>query len=623
MDQNLIEKINSPADLRAIPDKQIPAICTEIREFLVKNVPKTGGHLASNLGATEMTVAIHRVFDSPKDHIIFDVGHQSYVHKMLTGRRERFDTLRTTGGMSGFTKMSESEHDAFGAGHSSTSVSAALGFAEADRLAGSDAYTVAVVGDGAYTGGMVHEALNNCDPDLRLIIILNENGMSISMNKGSFARYLSGVRISKNYLRWKKGTKSLLEKVPLLGKPINKLLKATKNLFKRAFFSSNYFEDLGLYYMGPIDGNDYKKLEKALKKAKSLKQSVIVHIKTVKGKGYEPAEQSPDNFHSVYSNGELPKSFHTVFADRLIDIASKDKDVVAITAAMSIGTGLDKFEEAFPDRCFDVGIAEGHAVTFAAGLAANGMKPFTAIYSTFLQRGYDSVLHDVALQSLPVKMMIDRAGLAVGDGATHHGIFDVAFLSHIPGVEILSPATYSALESAIDYAHASNMPVAVRYPNSTECERIVREFYTDNGTAKVGAKANFACYDAPECVYITYGTLVKRVLEATDIITKQTDDKVGVVLLEMLKPYDKVAEEILPYLSRAKRIVFAEEGIKYGGAAMLLRDALEAKNFDFNKCEYIISAIDDNFASPDAKCDLYDCVGLSANKLAEKMINGR
>ena len=622
MEKNLIDRINSPQDVKALSEKEANQLCSQIREFLLNNVPKTGGHLASNLGATEMTVAIHRVFDSPKDHIIFDVGHQSYVHKILTGRRDRFDTLRTTGGLSGFTKMAESEHDAFGAGHSSTSVSAALGFAEADRLAGSDAYTVAVVGDGAYTGGMVHEALNNCDPDLRLVIILNENGMSISMNKGSFARYLSGVRISKNYRQWKQGTKSLLEKIPLVGKPINSLLKNAKNIFKKAFFSSNYFEDLGLYYMGPIDGNNYKKVEKALKKAKSLNQSVIVHIKTVKGKGYEPAEQSPDNFHSVYSNAESPDSFHTVFADKLIDIAKDDDKVVAITAAMGIGTGLDKFEKEYPDRYFDVGIAEGHALTFAAGLNANGLKPFTAIYSTFMQRGYDSVLHDIALQSLPVKLMIDRAGLAVGDGATHHGIFDVSFLSHIPGVEILSPATYGALVNAIDYAYSTKAPVAVRYPNSKECRRVVDEFYSYDTLKGVNLRANYDIEARPECVYITYGTLAKRVLEAKDIAESSMNTYVGVVLLERLKPYDKLAEEIMPYLAGAKRVVFAEEGIKYGGAAMLLRDALELAGFDFSKCKYIISAIDDNFASPDKKCDLYDYVGLSADKLAEKMING-
>ena len=622
MEKNLLDRVNSPEDVKGLSEKEAHQLCTEIREFLLNNVPKTGGHLASNLGATEMTVAIHRVFDSPKDHIIFDVGHQSYVHKILTGRRDRFDTLRTTGGLSGFTKMSESEHDAFGAGHSSTSVSAALGFAEADRLAGSDNYTVAVVGDGAYTGGMVHEALNNCDPDLRLVIILNENGMSISMNKGSFARYLSGVRISKNYRQWKKGTKSLLEKIPVVGKPINCLLKTAKNLFKKAFFSSNYFEDLGLYYMGPIDGNNYKKVEKALKKAKSLNQSVIVHIKTVKGKGYEPAEQSPDNFHSVYSKGEFPDSFHTVFADKLIDIAEKDEKVVAITAAMGIGTGLDKFEKKFPKRYFDVGIAEGHALTFAAGLNANGLKPFTAIYSTFMQRGYDSVLHDIALQSLPVKLMIDRAGLAVGDGATHHGIFDVSFLSHIPGVEILSPATYSALVNAIDYAYSTDAPVAVRYPNSMQSKRVVDEFYGNGTGQEVKIRANYDKNESPELVYITYGTLAKRVLEAKDKVEASLNAKVGVVLLERLKPYDKLAVEILPYLSGAKRVVFAEEGIKYGGAAMLLRDALELSGFDFGKCKYIISAIDDNFASPDEKCDLYDYVGLSADKLAEKMING-
>ncbi|MBO5879659.1 MAG: 1-deoxy-D-xylulose-5-phosphate synthase, partial [Clostridia bacterium] len=381
MERNILDCINSPEDLKALDSKKIEPLCDEIRDFLVENVEKNGGHLASNLGVTELSVALHRVFDSPKDHIIFDVGHQSYVHKILTGRKKDFSTLRKPGGLSGFTKMSESEHDAFGAGHSSTSVSAALGYAESDRLNGSEAYTVAVLGDGAYTGGMVHEALNNCDPKLRLIIILNENGMSISLNKGAFARYLSGVRMSKSYRDWKSGTNSFLAHIPLIGKLIKAILSFFKESIKSLFFSSNYFEDLGLYYIGPIDGNDYKKVEKTLKKAKTLNKCVIVHVKTVKGKGYTPAEQSPDGFHSVAGKASGKDSFHSVFADALISEAKKDESIVAVTAAMGLGTGLDRFEEKIPERYFDVGIAEEHAVTFSAGLAASGMNPYVCIYS--------------------------------------------------------------------------------------------------------------------------------------------------------------------------------------------------------------------------------------------------
>lgn len=622
MEYNILNTINSPSDVKKLTKKELDILMSEIRSFLVDNVERSGGHLASNLGATELTVAIHRVFDSPSDHVIFDVGHQSYVHKILTGRKEKFSTLRTTGGLSGFTKRGESEHDPFGAGHSSTSVSAALGFAEADRLLGNDNYTVAVVGDGAYTGGMVHEALNNCDPNLKLVIILNENGMSISVNKGSFANYLSRVRMSNGYRKWKEGTNSLVEKIPLIGKPLRSSFTFIKNIFKNMFFSSNYFEDLGLYYLGPIDGNDYKKVERALKKAKQLGKCVIVHVKTVKGKGYAPAEDAPDSFHSVYSKKEGNSSFHSVFADKIIDIASTDSKTVGITAAMGMGTGLDKFGKEYPDRYFDVGIAEEHALTFAAGLAAAGMSPYVAIYSTFLQRGYDSIIHDIALQNLPVKLVIDRAGLAVGDGATHHGIFDVAFLSHVPGMTVISPITYSALQRAIDYADNADGPVAIRYPNAQESAEVARTFYNNENKDKLGAKANFSYYSSPECVFITYGSLATRVLKAENIVKENTRARVGTILLEVLKPYDFVARSIMPYIKGAKRIVFCEEGIKSGGAAMLLREELIKLGFDLSACEYVIAAIDDNFASPDTPCELYDYVGLSPEKLADKMING-
>ena len=623
MEYNILNTINSPSDVKKLTKKELDILMSEIRSFLVDNVERSGGHLASNLGATELTVAIHRVFDSPKDHIIFDVGHQSYVHKILTGRKERFSTLRTTGGLSGFTKRDESEHDPFGAGHSSTSVSAALGFAEADRLQGKDNYTVAVLGDGAYTGGMVHEALNNCDPNLKLVIVLNENGMSISVNKGSFANYLSRVRMSKGYRKWKEGTNSFVEKIPLIGKPLRSFFTFVKNIFKNMFFSSNYFEDLGLYYLGPIDGNDYKKVERAMKKAKQLGKCVIVHVKTVKGKGYAPAEDAPDSFHSVYSKKEEKSSFHSVFADKLIEMAKDDKGIVGITAAMGMGTGLDKFGSEYPDRYFDVGIAEGHALTFAAGLAAAGMNPYVAIYSTFLQRGYDSIIHDIALQNLPVKLAIDRAGLAVGDGATHHGIFDVSFLSHVPGMTVISPITYSALKRALDYANSVDAPVAIRYPNSVESGEVVRAFYNSENKDKLGAKADFSYYSLPEHVFITYGSLATRVLKAESIVKESTRMRVGTVLLEVLKPYNIVARSILPYIKGARRIVFCEEGIKSGGAAMLLREELIKLGFDMTGCEYIIAAIDDNFASPDTPCELYDYVGLSPEKLADKMINGR
>ena len=616
MSRELLDAVDGIEKLKALPQKDIPELCAEIREFLIENVERTGGHLGSNLGATELTVAIHRVFNSPEDHVIFDVGHQSYVHKMFTGRRDRFETLRKTGGLSGFTKMSESEHDAFGAGHSSTSVSAALGYAEADRIKGSGDYTVAVLGDGAYTGGMVHEALNNCDPDLKLIIILNENGMSISLNKGRFAGYLSRVRNSRGYRGWKRGTKSVLSHIPLIGKPITKLLTFLKTKLKKLIYSQNYFEDLGLYYLGPIDGNNYKKVESALREAKRLGKCAVVHLKTEKGKGYSCAEAAPDKLHSVSNKAASPDTFHSKFRDQLISMAENDKNIVAVTPAMGLGTGLDLFGEKYKDRYFDVGIAEDHALTFSAGLAAAGLKPYIAIYSTFLQRGYDSVLHDIALQELPVKIIIDRASLARSDGATHHGIFDVSLLSHIPGITVLSPISYSALFEAVKYANNTDAPIAIRYPNSAESQLVCKEFYA-NAIDGVGVRTSFDPAKLPENIFITYGSLTEKVVLARDILRGEGVE-VGIILLEMLKPYDKTASLLLPYLKSAKRIVFAEEGIKNGGAAMLLREALSFKGFDFAACKYDIAAIDDNFASPTEMCELYDYVGLSPERLADR-----
>lgn len=618
MSYELLDKINSPEDVKALDRKEIPTLCGEIREFLIDEVGKSGGHLASNLGVTELTVAIHRIFDSPRDHVIFDVGHQSYVHKIITGRKDGFDSMRKPGGMSGFTLMRESEHDAFGAGHSSTSISAALGYAEADRLRGSEAYSIAVIGDGAYTGGMVHEAINNCDPELRLVIILNENGMSISLNKGRFASYLSRVRVSKKYQSWKKGTKSFLSRLHFIGRAITAVLAFFKNKFKNLLFSSNYFEDLGLYYIGPVDGNDYNKVERALKKAKELKKCVVVHVKTTKGMGYAPAEESPDTFHSIHKSAAAPDSYHSVFADKLISLAKTDENIVAVTAAMGMGTGLSGFGEVYPKRYFDVGIAEGHALTFSAGLAAAGYKPFVSVYSTFLQRGYDSIVHDICLQNLPVKLIIDRASLAKSDGATHHGIFDVAFLSHIPNIKILAPVTYGSLSCALDEALASDTPIAIRYPNSAESERVNAVFYKDGNYADFGVRTGFDADSTPDYLFITYGALVTRVLEAADVLAVR-GESVGVILIERLKPYGDIAARIAKYVTGAKSVLFAEEGMKNGGAGMLLFDELLAIDKDV-AAKYKISAIDDNFASPTEPCDLYAFVGLDAEHLANKIM---
>jgi 1-deoxy-D-xylulose-5-phosphate synthase len=619
-----LSRISSPKDLREIPEDKLETLCEEIRSELVRVVSDNGGHLASNLGVVELTVALHRVFDSPHDHIIFDVGHQSYVHKMLTGRYEKIDTLRQSGGLSGFQKRSESEHDCFGAGHSSTSLSAALGFATADRLSGSDAYTVAIVGDGAYTGGMIHEALNNCRKDLRLIIILNENEMSISKNIGRFATSLSKLRTSSGYFKTKRATGIFLRRIPLVGKGLFNCVKRVKMAFKSALYGSNYFESMGLTYLGPIDGNDREATEKLLAQAKKLNESVIVHVKTKKGKGYEPAESAPASYHSMTPAGVTDGdqlSFSTVMGHTLAEMGSSDTRICAITAAMSDGTGLESCRAAFPERFFDVGIAEEHALTFAAGLAANGMRPCAAIYSTFLQRGYDNIIHDIALQKLPVTMLIDRAGLNAKDGATHHGIFDVAFLSHIPNMSIYTPVTYRGLIASMKSAIASGEPSAIRYPAGKQNAAVVERFYNDGNFEEIGIKRDFSDSDKPDVLIVTHGRIVLEAMRATEML-KSDGINVGILLLEKLKPYGESAELIKNNISDSTRaVLFLEEEIRSGGAGMNLSDKLKAF-LDAKRISHAILAIDDSFvANTEKGRSIYESAGIDAKSI-KKQIKG-
>lgn len=574
--------IKSPDDLKKIDKENIDELCSEIRRCLIETVGKNGGHLASNLGVVELSVAMHRVFDSPKDHIIFDVGHQSYVHKLLTGRYEEFDTIRQGGGISGFTKRSESIHDAFGAGHSSTSVSAALGFAVADKLSGSDAYTVAVLGDGAFTGGMIHEALNNCDDDLKLIIILNENEMSISKNIGKFAQNMAKTRCKKGYFKAKRVTASIIKGIPLIGKPMFKGFKKVKKSLKNTMYGSTYFEDMGLYYLGPVDGNNYIHVEALLEEAKKAEGSVIIHVKTKKGKGFELAEKHPDLYHGISPNkdvvsidGELvpvESSFSSKMGEYLNAYANKDERVIAITAAMSGGTGLDIFAQNHPDRFFDVGIAEEHAATFAAGLAANGYKSVFAVYSTFLQRAYDQLIHDVALQNLPVVFCVDRAGLNAADGPTHHGIFDIAFMSQIPNIKIYTPVSYKGLFASMERALCDNCPSAIRYPNGKENKEIIAQFYkNDADFENVGVKCNFGMDEKKKVILVTHGHYTAEVIKAQKILIENGIDT-GIVLCEIIKPYSDIAREITEIITKAGAdiCIFAEEEIKAGGFGMML-----------------------------------------------------
>ncbi len=617
-----LKNIRSPEDFKAIPQKELEGVAAEIRGELVRVISNNGGHLASNLGVVELTMAIHRVFETPKDHVIFDVGHQSYVHKMLTGRYDRFDGIRTAGGISGFMKREESEHDCFGAGHSSTSLSAALGFAISDKISGSDAYTVAVVGDGAFTGGMIHEALNNCRKDLKLIILLNENEMSISRNTGRFAKNLSILRASSGYLKTKRVTGSFLKKIPLVGKYIFNGMKSVKIFFKNAIYGSNYFENMGLTYLGPVDGNDLSAVEKLLREAKKLNESVLVHVKTKKGKGYTPAEVEPSDFHGMQPAGSkvsIKDTFSGVFGSELTRLGGENEKICAITAAMSDGTGLEEWKATHPDRFFDVGIAEEHALTFAAGLAANGMKPCAAIYSTFLQRAYDNIIHDVALQELGVVIAIDRAGLNPKDGATHHGIFDVAFLSHIPKMVIYTPITYEGLRASLSAAFASSAPAAVRYPSGSESAEVINRFYKNADYSDLGLKRDFSVDEKKDAVIVTHGRIVAEAMVAADELMGE-GLSVGIILLEMLKPYGESAELVKNSLpENVKGVLFLEEEIRSGGMGMNLCDKLRGYFLQMG-IMYDILATDDSFVSHTEKGrSIYDMAGVGRNDICKKL----
>ena len=619
-------RVNSHEDVKNLTAEEIEALCGEIRDCIVDVTESNGGHLASNLGAVELSVAIHKVFDCPKDHIIFDVGHQSYTHKLLTGRYERFDTLRQAGGLTGFTNRDESEHDCFGAGHSSTSLSAALGFAKADKLSASDAYTVVVLGDGAFTGGMIHEALNNCERDLKLVIILNENEMSISKNIGRFAKSISRLRRKRGYFKAKRATVSFIKKIPVVGNWMFCKIRDAKKSLKNKLYGSNYFEDLGLYYLGPADGNNYADVEALLDAAKGAGESVLVHLKTQKGKGYAPAEENPNKYHGLRpSDSETAETnFSAELGKAACEFAREDIKICAITAAMSSGTGLDGFAAEFPNRFFDVGIAEEHAATFAAGLSASGYKPIFAVYSSFLQRSYDQMIHDVALQRLPVVFCVDRAGFNESDGATHHGIFDVAFASQMPGVKIYAPVTYSGLKLSLKDALSSEHVSMIRYPSGSENEAITSAFYKDaqeEKTAKIGVRADFSADAQPKTIIITHGRIVAECLKAKESLGEQKNG-VGIVLCEYLAPYDELALEVFDVLkmARPENLLFVEEEIKAGGFGMMLAEALRSLGV-IDLVKYDIVAAKDAFVSRNEGESYLSVSGLDAEAIADRLKN--
>lgn len=484
MKNNLLESLTLPEDLKKLSLEEEQELCAEIRDKIINTVAENGGHLSSNLGVVELTVAIHKVFESPKDKIVFDVGHQCYTHKLLTGRLDEFDTIRQKGGLSGFSNPEESVHDPVISGHSSTSISSALGIAEAMKLKGDNHHAIAVIGDGAMTGGLSYEGLNNAGRSgANIIVILNYNEMSISKNIGGLAEYLSKLRIKKSYRTIKNTTRGIISAVPLIGKPVSDFLSDSKDVVREKMLHSTMFEDLGFQFVGPVDGHDLSELEDALSYAKSLGGPVLIQVNTKKGKGYKPAEKNPGNYHGVagfdVKTGLLPEhkyDFTDAFGQALTSLADKDDRICAITASMKYGTGLQYFKKKHPERYFDVGIAEGHAVTFAAGLAETGMIPVFAVYSSFLQRSYDELIHDAAIGNVHMVIGIDHAGIVGSDGRTHQGTFDIPFLTTIPNITIYSPSNYKELETCLEKAIFDDTGIAVvRYPKSGEASETVCE----------------------------------------------------------------------------------------------------------------------------------------------------
>ena len=558
---NHIKDYKLPEDIKSMDENSLELLSTGIRAFLIDTISKTGGHLASNLGVVEITVGLHKIFDFPKDKLIWDVGHQSYIHKILTGRADRFSTLRQNDGMSGFPKRSESEYDVYDTGHSSTSISAAMGLAVARDINKSDEEVIAVIGDGAMTGGPSFEALNNLGSlGSKVIIVLNDNGMSISEINGGLSEHLSKLRTSSEYQNTKNNIKKAINKIPDLGKPLSKGIAGLKRAVKYAIFSGGViFEELGITYLGPFDGNNMSDVLRGLNQAKNAPGPVLVHFITKKGKGYKQAEQNPDKFHGIgafdkETGATLSKSqtsYSEIFGKKMFELAEKNNKLVALTAAMCTATGLDQMRDRFPKRVFDVGIAEAHACIFAAGLALGGMHPVVAIYSSFLQRAYDEIIEDVCLQKLPVTFAIDRAGIVGADGETHHGIFDLSYLLPLPNMTVLAPCDANQLEEMIEYAVSKDAPVAIRYPRGSAD---MTKHIVGNGEIK-----NNIISEGKDVSIIAVGNMLNKAIRAADILKKH-GIYVKVCSASVLKPFD---DSIIS--SEDKLIFTLEDNLIRGG----------------------------------------------------------
>ena len=568
MDNKILDKIDSPNDLKNISLKEKEILAEEIREKIIDTVSKTGGHLASNLGVVELTIALHSVFNMPEDKIVWDVGHQTYVHKILTGRKNEINTLRQFGGIAGFPKAKESIYDSFDTGHSSTSISAALGMARVRDVKEKENNVIAVIGDGALTGGMALEALDDAgNSQTRLIVVLNDNEMSISKNVGGISRFLTKIRTKRFYKKSNNFIRKILERIPGLGTFIIRLARKVKYSIKQLILPNMFFEDLGFKYLGPVDGHDIERVEWILDLAKKEREPVLVHIITKKGKGYKPAEENPDRFHATSSFDkqtgkpikEKETDYSEVFGNKLVDLAKKNEKIVAVTAAMADGTGLTKFKKEFPKRFFDVGIAEQHALCMAAGMAKEGLVPVVPIYSSFYQRAFDQVIHDICLQNLPVVMCVDRAGIVGQDGETHQGIFDLSFFNMIPNITIMAPKDFKELEQMLEYAINLNTPVVIRYPRGGENKEIKFEKHEEilQGKSEILKEGN-------EVTIIAIGKMVSKAVEISKKIEEE-GKSVEIINTRFLKPLDE--ETIIKSINKTKNVITIEDNTLIGGLA--------------------------------------------------------
>ncbi|RHO84981.1 1-deoxy-D-xylulose-5-phosphate synthase [Clostridiaceae bacterium AF42-6] len=613
----VLEKINQVGDIKQIPPEEYDTLAEEIRHFLVEKISRSGGHLASNLGVVELTMALHLCFDFPKDKVVWDVGHQSYTHKLLTGRKSGFDELRKYGGMSGFPKRKESDCDCFDTGHSSTSISAGIGLVAARDLQDGDEHVISVIGDGALTGGMAYEALNNASRLKRnFIIILNDNNMSIAENVGGMSEYLNGLRTNEAYTNFKTGVEQSLSRIPG-GSHLANQLKKTKSGIKQLFIPGMLFENMGITYLGPVDGHDIGKLQDILNKAKKVKGAVLVHVLTRKGNGYVPAERHPARFHGAEPfdietglplNKKKKANYQDVFSTCMVKLGQRNEKVVAITAAMPDGTGLKRFKNIYPDRFFDVGIAEGHAVTFAAGLAAGGMRPIFAVYSSFLQRAYDQVLHDVCIQNLPVVFAIDRAGLVGSDGETHQGIFDLSYLSSIPNMHIMAPKNKWELSDMLKYAVEFDGPIALRYPRGEAYDGL-KEYRRpiEYGKSEV-------IYEEEDIALLAVGNMVK-IAEQVRKNLKEIGYSCTLVNARFVKPIDT---EVLDMLSADhKLLVTMEENVRSGGYGEKVMDYVVEQELPV---KLLNISLPDEYVEHGNVSLLYEEVGIDAQTVTKRII---